>query len=139
MLALWLQHSQQLGPHALTMVSPAWFSRSENREIYRSVCAIVEAEEPEATVAPELETHLASLRSWELMVSNSDRLKQTWQQSALRLEKERLNEEIQQSASVLDAEELENPDSPVVIRLLDCTNRRREIDLLLRSTSPRQP
>ena len=139
LLALWLQHSQQLGSHALAMVSPEWFSRSENREIYRSVCAIVETEEPETTVAPELETHLASLRSWELMVANADKLQKTWQQSALRLEKEHLNEEIQQSASVLDAEELENPDSPVVVRLLDCTNRRREIDRLLQPASPRQP
>ena len=141
LLALWLQHGRQLGPHALAMVSPEWFSHSENREIYRSVCAIVETEEPEATatMAPELETHLASLRSWKLMVSNSDKLKQTWQQSALRLEKERLNEEIQQSASVLDAQELDNPDSPVVIRLLDCVNRRGEIDRLLQSTPSRQP
>lgn len=140
LLALLLQHGRQLGSQAADMVAAEWFSRSENREIYRSVFAHGTLDESEpAGVAPELEPHLNLLRSRELMLSSPAKLERAWQQTSLQLEKEYLNKEIEQSARVLETEESTDFDSPVATRLLDWAKRRREIDRLLRSTSPRQP
>ena len=140
LLALLLQHGRQLGSQAADMVAPEWFSRSENREIYRSVFADRAFDvADQSVVAPELEHHLNLLQSRELMLSNPAKLERAWQQTSLQLEKEYLNKEIEQSARVLEDEESTDFDSPVATRLLDCANRRREIDRLLQTTSPRQP
>ena len=71
LLALLLQHGSQLGSEAADAVAAEWFSRSENREVYRSVFAYgtLAASEPTG-VAPELEPHLNLLRSRELMLSS---------------------------------------------------------------------
>ena len=75
LLALLLQHGAELAPDAAMEIAPEWFSRSENREIYRSVFADERRDDDGGpTVAPELEPHLALLRSRELMLSDRARL-----------------------------------------------------------------
>lgn len=138
LLALLLQHGDNLDPDDVATVAPEWFSRSENREIYRSVfVGVVSDEINESAIAPELEYHLDLLRNRELMLSNPSNLERAWQRIRLRIEREFRNKEISQlSAALADAEDLE---SPVADQLRYHANRLGEIDRLLQPASPRQP
>ena len=137
LLALLLQHRDELDPTDVASVAPKWFSRSENREIYRRVFAgSGTATTTQSAVAPELETHLNLLRNRELMLSSPAKLEWAWWQIRLKMEKEYLNKEIAQlSAALTDAEDL---NSPIADQLRDDANRLGEIDRLLQSASPRQ-
>ena len=132
LLALLLQHGDDLAPDDLGAVAPEWFSRSENREIYRSV--FIEGVADGSTVAPELEPHLDLLRGRELMLSSPAKPERAWHQIRLTIEREYLKKEIEQLSTVDDALE-----SPVANRLIDNKDRLGEIDRLLRPASPRQP
>ena len=138
LLALLLQHGDDLDPNDVAMVEPEWFRRSENREIYRSVFIDGIADQANgSTVAPELERHLDLLRTSELMLSGPVKLEQAWQQIRLGIEKEYLKQEISQLSAVLD--DLEDLESPVADQLRNDANRLGEIDRLLLPASPRQP
>ena len=138
LLALLLQHGDDLDPNDVAMVAPEWFSRSENREIYRSVFIDGTADQANgSTVAPELELHLDLLRTSELMLSSPVNLERAWQQIRLGIEKEYLKQEISQLSAVLD--DLEDLESPVADQLRNDANRLGEIDRLLLPASPRQP
>ena len=139
LLALLLQHWEELDADSRATVQPEWFASSENREIYRSVSASVTWNgSDDVAVAPELKPYLDLLRTRQLMLTNRNKVTTAWEKSRLRLEREYLNKEIEQSASALGAEESPDLDSPVAARWLDCTKRRREIDRLLQPTSPAQ-
>lgn len=60
-LALMLQNPAELVPEATTTVNAEWFSRSENREVFRIV-----TDNPDAEPGPELAAHLERLRAREL-------------------------------------------------------------------------
>ena len=62
-----LQHGTEPLENYATTPSEEWFSRSENREIYRSV--ISGEDDRENPVPPELQAHLESLRGRELRLS----------------------------------------------------------------------
>ena len=132
LLAFLLQH----GPEPLgddpAVPSPEWFTRSENREIYRSVITGVGADEMQ--VAPELEAHLDALRSRELRLSTQVKREKAWRQMSLALEKEHLNNEITQLSKL--PEIMEDSESPLAQRLLNNTHRVGEIDRLLKPSAP---
>ncbi len=132
LLAFLLQHgTEPLEKHA-TAPSAEWFSRSENREIYRSV--IAGDEDEEEPVAQELQAHVDLLRSKELRLSNDAKREKAWQQMSLALEKEHLNNEIRQLSSL--PEIMDDLESPMAQQLLRNNIRIGEIDRLLRPTSP---
>ncbi|MCY4415558.1 MAG: DNA primase [Chloroflexi bacterium] len=132
LLAFLLQHgTEPLEGHESTP-STEWFSRSENREIYRNVIAGEDAEQ--MPVPPELQAHLDALRSRELRLSNQAKRDKAWLQMSLALEKEHLNNEIRQLSSL--PEVMEDLDSPLAQRLLHNNIRIGEIDRLLRPASP---
>ncbi len=132
LLAVMLQHGSELTPGSVTDISPEWFTRTENRAIYASVIASESAAESE--MAPELEPHLSRLRSLELRLSNEKKLERAWQQIRLTIEKEYLNNEVKQLSSM--PEIVEDPDSPMALRLLDSNHRIGEIDRLLQPVAP---
>ena len=132
LLAFLLQHGSEPTDGTQSELSPEWFTRSENREIYRSV--ITSADPAAVAVGPELAAHLDSLRSRELMLSTQAKREKAWRQMSLALEKEHLNNEIKQLSGV--PEILEDPESPLAQRLLNNKIRIGEIDRLLRSSSP---
>ena len=139
LLALLLQHGDGLNPDDVATVAPAWFSRSENREIFRSVFAdamsngiIDSVNEP--AMAPELEHHLGLLRSRELRLTGPDKLKRAWKQVRLAIEKEYLNQEIVQLSAALDG--AGEPDSPIADQLRDNSQRLREINRQLKPAPP---
>ena len=132
LLAFLIQHgSKHLGGDQAAP-SPEWFTRSENREIYRNV--IAGAGSDEMQVAPELEAHLHALRSRELRLSTQVKREKAWRQMSLALEKEYLNNEIMQLSSL--PEIMENRESPMTQRLLNNEHRIGEIDRLLKPSSP---
>ena len=133
--AVLLQHGGELTPGAVADISPEWFTRSENRAIYASVIASENAADSE--MAPELEPHLSRLRSLELRLSNEKKLERAWQQIRLTIEKEYLNNEVKQLSSI--PEIVEDPDSPMALRLLDSNHRIGEIDRLLKPVAPTHP
>ncbi len=136
-LAILLQHRDQLEGDAVQSVHPTWFSRSENREIFSSVCSVVEPDANEdVSVPPELEPYLNQLRTSELMLSTPSKVEQAWQQACLNLEKEHLNKEIFQSADAMELEDIFESDSQIANTWLINTNRRREIDMQLQPASP---
>ena len=136
-LAILLQHRDQLEGDAVQSVHPAWFSRSENREIFSSVCSVVEPDANEdVSVPPELEPYLNQLRTSELMLSTPSKVERAWQQACLNLEKEHLNKEIFQSADAMEPEDIFESDSQIANTWLINTNRRREIDMQLQPASP---
>ena len=135
LLAVLLQHGSELIPGAVADISPEWFTRSENRAIYASVIASESAADWE--VAPELESHLSRLRSLELRLSNDKKLERAWQQIRLKIEKEYLNNEVKQLSSI--PELMEDPDSPIALRLLDSNQRIGEIDRQLQPVAPTHP
>ena len=132
LLAFLLQH----GPEPLgddpAVPSPEWFTRSENREIYRSVITGVGSDEMQ--IAPELEAHLDALRSRELRLSTQVKREKAWRQMSLALEKEHLNNEITQLSKL--PEIMEDSESPLAQRLLNNTHRVGEIDRLLKPSAP---
>ena len=132
LLAFLLQHGPETDDGAQSTPLPDWFSRSENREIYRSV--ISNAGDEDISVAPELEAHLQSLRSRELMLSTPVKREKAWRQMSLALEKEYLNNEIKQLSCL--PEITEDLESPLAQRLLDNNNRIGEIDRLMKPSSP---
>ena len=132
LLAFLLQHgTEPLEGHESTP-STEWFSRSENREIYRNVIAGEDAEQ--MPVPPELQAHLDALRSRELRLSNQAKRDKAWLQMSLALEKEHLNNEIRQLSNL--PEVMEDLDSPLAQRLLHNKIRIGEIDRFLRPGSP---
>ena len=132
LLAFLLQHGSEPTDGTQSELSPEWFTRSENREIYRSV--ITSADPAAVAVGPELAAHLDSLRSRELMLSTQAKREKAWRQMSLALEKEHLNNEIKQLSGV--PEILEDPESPLAQRLLNNKIRIGEIDRLLQPSSP---
>lgn len=132
LLAFLIQHgSEPLGGDQ-TAPSPEWFTRSENREIYRNV--IAGAGSDGMQVAPELEAHLDALRSRELRLSTQVKREKAWRQMSLALEKEHLNNEIRQLSGL--PEIMEDLESPMAQRLLNNKHRIGEIDRLLKPSSP---
>ena len=132
LLAFLLQHgSEPLGGEQAAP-SPEWFTRSENREIYRNVISGVGSDELE--VGPELEAHLDALRSRELRLSTQGKREKAWLQMSLALEKEHLNNEIKQLSGL--PEIMEDLESPMAQRLLNNKHRIGEIDRLLKPSSP---
>ena len=132
LLAFILQHGSDPLEDYQVAPSPEWFSRSENREIYRNVIAGVNSTEMAA--GAELEAHLDALRSRELRLSTQAKREKAWQQMSLALEKEYLNNEIKQLSGV--PEILEDPESPLAQRLLNNNIRIGEIDRILKPSSP---
>ena len=132
LLRFLLQHGLESVDGAQSVLSTEWFSRSENREIYRSV--ITSTDPAAVAVGPELAAHLDSLRSRELMLSTQAKREKAWRQMSLALEKEHLNNEIKQLSGV--PEILEDPESPLAQRLLNNKIRIGEIDRLLKPSSP---
>ena len=125
-----LQHGPELAPDAAA-ISPDWFTRSENREIYASV--ITGADVADATVAPELAAHLDALRAKKLRLSTPAKLERAWRQTSLAIEKEHLNNEVRQLSGL--PEIMEDPDSPMLLRLSDSIHRIGEIDRLIKSAA----
>ena len=134
LLAFLLQHGIEPLDGYETAPSEEWFSRSENREIYRSVIAGEDVEE--IPVPPELQTHLESLRGRELRLSTQAKRDKAWRQMSLALEKEHLNNEIKQLSSL--PEIMEDIESPMAQQLLHDNIRIGEIDRLLKPTSPNE-
>ena len=132
LLAFLLQHGTEPLEGYESTPSTEWFSRSENREIYRNVIAGEDADQ--MPVPPELQAHLDALRSRELRLSNQAKRDKAWLQMSLALEKEHLNNEIRQLSSL--PEVMEDLDSPLAQRLLHNNIRIGEIDRLLRPASP---
>ena len=132
LLTFLLQHGPESLDDAQSLLSPEWFTRSENREIYRNV--ISGASSDEMQVAPELEAHLDALRSRELRLSTQVKREKAWRQMSLALEKEHLNNEIRQLSGL--PEIMEDLESPMAQRLLNNKRRIGEIDRLLKSSSP---
>ena len=134
LLAFLLQHgTETLYDEYQTAPSAEWFSRSENREIYRNV--ITCADLAEIAVGPELAAHLESLRARDLMLSAQAKREKAWLQMSLALEREYLNKEIKQ-LSVVQEEILEDPESPLAQQLRNYNHRIGEIDRLRGSSSP---
>lgn len=133
LLAFLLQHGMETLDHAYqTTPSAEWFSRSENREIYRNVIAGMDSEEIQ--VGPELESHLDALRSRELRLSSQVKREKAWLQMSLALEREYLNNETKQLSSL--PEIMDDMESPLAQRLLDNNSRIGEIDRLLKPSAP---
>ena len=132
LLTFLLQHGPESLNDAQSLLSPEWFTRSENREIYRNV--ISGAGSDEMQVAPELEAHLDALRSRELRLSTQVKREKAWLQMSLALEKEHLNNEIRQLSGL--PEIMEDLESPMAQRLLNNKHRIGEIDRLLKPSSP---
>ncbi len=137
LLAMLLQHIEQLSPDAIFTVQPEWFSRSENREIYHSVMTSADPHVPDdPQVAAELGPHLDELRDRDLMLSTQAKIDQAWQDVCLNIETEYLNLEIEQLTRAMSDENGLTHDPNVESRLRACTQRRREIDLLRHPASP---
>ena len=133
LLAFLLQHGMETLDHEYqTTPSAEWFSRSENREIYRNVIAGMGSEEIQ--VGPELESHLDALRSRELRLSSQVKREKAWLQMSLALEREYLNNETKQLSSL--PEIMDDMESPLAQRLLDNNSRIGEIDRLLKPSAP---
>ncbi len=132
LIAFLLQHGSEPLGRAHAVLSPEWFSRSENREIYRNVIAGVDSEEMQ--VAPELEAHLDALRSRDLGLSTPAKREKAWQQMSLALEKEYLKNEVKQLSGL--SEILDDPDSPLEQQLRNNNHRIGEIDRQRESSSP---
>ena len=133
LLAFLLQHGAETLDHEYqTTPSAEWFSRSENREIYRNVIAGMGSEEIQ--VGPELESHLDALRSRELRLSSQVKREKAWLQMSLALEREYLNNETKQLSSL--PEIMDDVESPLAQRLLDNNSRIGEIDRLLKPSAP---
>lgn len=132
LLAFLLQHGPDSVDGTQPVLSPEWFSRSENREIYRNVIAGVGAEEVQ--VAPELEAHLNALRSRDLGLSTPAKREKAWRQMSLALEKEYLKNEVKQLSDL--SEILEDPESPLEQQLRNNNHRIGEIDRLREPSSP---
>ncbi len=132
LLAFLLQHGSEPSHGQRFLPSPEWFSRSENREIYRSV--IGGGTDAEASLAPELATHLDFLRSRELRLSTPVKRENAWLQMSLALEREYLSNEVKQLSGL--PEIMENLHSPLAQRLLDNSCRIGEIDRLLKPSLP---
>ena len=132
LLAFLIQHGSEPLEGDQTAPSPEWFTRSENREIYRNVIAGEGSDEMQ--VAPELEAHLDALRSRELRLSTQVKREKAWQQMSLTLEKEHLNNEIRQLSGL--PEIMEDLESPMAQQLLNNKHRIGEIDRLLKPSSP---
>ncbi len=136
-LAILLQHRDQLDESAADSVRVDWFSRSENREIFQSVCSVTDLNaNGEVSVSPELEPYLNQLSTSDLTFSNPAMVERAWQQACLNLEKEHLNKEIFQSAGAMADEDIFASNSEIANSLLINTNRRREIDMQLQPASP---
>ncbi len=136
-LAILLQHRDQLEEDAANSVDPAWFSRSENREIFRSVCFVMEpSNDGEISVPPELEPHLNQLRNRDLMFSTQAKIERAWHQVRLSLETDYLNREIFQSPGAMEDADILESDSEILRSWLISTKRRREIDQLRQPASP---
>ena len=136
-LSILLQHRDQLEKDAAKSVHLGWFTRSENREIFRSVCSVMDTNSnDEASVPPELEPHFNQLRDADLMLSTPAKVERAWQQACLNLEKEHLNKEIHQSTDAMEDEDIFESDSEILTNWLINTQRRREIDLLRQPASP---
>ena len=133
LLAFLLQHGMETLDDAYqTTPSAEWFSRSENREIYRNVIAGMGSEEIQ--LGPELESHLDALRSRELRLSSQVKREKAWLQMSLALEREYLNNETKQLSSL--PEIMDDVESPLAQRLLDNNSRIGEIDRLLKPSAP---
>ena len=132
LLTFLLQHGSESLDDAQSILSPEWFTRSENREIYRNVIAGTDSDEMQ--VAPELEAHLDALRSRELRLSTQGKREKAWLQMSLALEKEHLNNEIRQLSGL--PEIMEDLESPMAQRLLNNKHRIGEIDRLLKPSAP---
>ena len=132
LLTFLLQHGSESLDSAQSVLLPEWFTRSENREIYRNV--IAGAGSDEIQIAPELEAHLDALRSRELRLSTQGKREKAWLQMSLALEKEHLNNEIRQLSGL--PEIMEDLESPMAQRLLNNKHRIGEIDRLLKPSSP---
>ena len=136
-LAILLQHRDDLDIDPADSVQATWFSRSENREIFRSVCSVVDPNaDDKISVPPELEPHVTQLRDRKLMLSTPAKVEQAWHQACLNLEKEHLNKEIHQSTGAMEDEDVFESDSEILNTWLINTQRRREIDLLRQPASP---
>ena len=136
-LAMLLQHRDRLDEEEVRSLQPAWFSQSENREIFRSVCSrVTPTNDDEVSVPPELEPHLDELRAGDLVLPTPAMVEKAWHQVILQMEKNYLNQEIAQSTNAMADEDLVSADPAIEARLRECTTRRREIDMLLQPASP---
>ena len=133
LLAVLLQHGPELAADAAA-VSPDWFTRSENREIYSSVITGLDVEN--AVVAPELEAHFEALCAKKLILSTPANREKAWQQTSLALEKEYLKNQVRELSCL--SEILDEPDSPLAQQLLHNKTRINEIDQLRHSVAPTQ-
>ena len=133
LLALLIQYGGELQDETCRHVSPEWFSRSENREIYHSVISKETNGEDQPPCAPELQEHLDSLRTQELRLSPA-RIEPAWRQIALSMERDYLNNQIRQLSDVPDL--LDDTGSQLAQRLLEYTIRIGEIDRLLQPSAP---
>lgn len=136
-LAMLLQHRDRLDDAEVESLQPAWFSRSENREIFRSVCSRVEpTDDGASSVPPELAPHLDDLRAGDLALPTPAMVEKAWHQLLLQMERDYLNQEIAQSTNAMADADLFSADPAIEARLRECTNRRREIDMQLQPASP---
>ncbi len=96
LLALVLQHEPELVPEATTTVTPEWFSRAENREIFRIVTGT-----PAGTAepGPELTAHLDQLRSRQLQLSGTP--EQSFQKLCQSLQRKHQNNAIIELAAAV--------------------------------------
>ena len=136
-LKILLQHPEKIASESVKSVRPEWFSRTENREIFRSVCSVMDSNSnDEASVPLELEPHFNQLRETDLMLSTPAKVERAWRQACLNLEKEHLNKEIHQSADAMEDVDIFESDSDILSAWLINTQRRREIDQLRQPVSP---
>lgn len=136
-LAILLQYRDRLEHDAAEFVDPAWFTRTENREIFRSVCSVMEPNaDGEVSVPPELESLLNHLLTSDPKLPTPAKVVDAWKQACLRLQREHAINQNSQLASAMAEEDLMDPDSPVANLWLDSKNSLREIDLLRQPASP---
>ena len=134
LLALLLQYGPELTAEAYQHISPDWFTRSENREIFLSVISNEQLIEPDAEIAPELAALLDSLRSRDLRLATQAKVDRELRDIALRMEREHLTGQVQQLSNVPDM--LEDSGFSLAQRWLDCTSRISEIDRERQPSAP---
>ena len=136
-LAILLQHPEQIGEEAVKSVRSEWFSRTENREILRYVMSLMEPNtDDEASVSSELEQHFNQLLTNDPVLSTPANVEKALKQACLRLRREHSINQNSQLASAMADEDLNDPDSPVASLLRENKNSLREIDLLRQPASP---
>ncbi len=138
LLALYLQHGEHLKKDNIAEVTENLFRRSENREIFRNV--ICNAPDVDPEVVPELEPHLANLRSRDLRLSNLSLVERDWERTVWRIERRNLTNEIQELYDAMDGtESLDDQDSPIVLALRHVATSIGELDKRLAPPATAKP